>query len=104
MAKYLLKANPDADYLKEVMNLKNAILIPTIVFIVGIVVAFMGYPIAISICCLITIMRSIVYSLKIKLVIIPWIKLYVKIRVFFRYGNGILSWDAATLTAALYSN
>jgi uncharacterized membrane protein len=64
MAKYLIKINPDNGYLKDALNLKNAVYIPLLIFIVGLIVAFLGYPYAISICCLITIVRSIIISLK----------------------------------------
>ena len=63
-SRYLIKSNPDKPMLKEVMQVKNALVIPSIFFIVGLIIAFMGYPIAISICCLITIVRSIIYSLR----------------------------------------
>ena len=64
MAKLLIKMNPDQDYLKDALDIKNAIAIPTLLFIVGLVGAFLGYPVAISICILITIVRSILFSLK----------------------------------------
>ena len=64
MARLLIRINPDEGYLKDALDVKNAIVIPSIFFIVGLIVALMGHPIAISICCLITIIRSIVYSLK----------------------------------------
>ena len=64
MAKYLIKINSDNEYLKDALNLKNAVYIPLIIFIVGLIIAFLGYPVAISICCLITIVRSIIVSLR----------------------------------------
>lgn len=64
MAKYLTKINPESEYLKDALNLKNAVYIPLLIFIVGLIVAFLGYPVAISICCLITIVRSVIVSLK----------------------------------------
>lgn len=64
MAKYLIKINPESEYLKDALNLKNAVYIPLLIFIVGLIVAFLGYPYAISICCLITLVRSIIFSLK----------------------------------------
>lgn len=64
MAKYLTKINPESEYLKDVLNLKNAVYIPLLIFIAGLVAAFLGYPVAISICCLITIVRSVIVSLK----------------------------------------
>ena len=64
MAKYLIKINSDSEYLKYALNLKNTVYIPLLIFIVGLIIAFLGYPIAISICCLITIVRSIIVSLK----------------------------------------
>ncbi|MDO5810583.1 MAG: TMEM175 family protein [Methanobrevibacter sp.] len=63
-SRYLIKFNPDKLNLKEVIQIKNALVIPSVLFIIGLIIAFMGYPIAISICCLITIIRSIIYSLK----------------------------------------
>lgn len=63
-SRHLVKSNPDNPKLKEVMQVKNALVIPSLFFIGGLIIAFMGYPIAISICCLITIVRSIIYSLK----------------------------------------
>lgn len=64
MAKSLVGINSKNDYLTKALDLKNAILIPSILFIIGFSIAFLGYPIAISVCCLITIIRSIYYSLK----------------------------------------
>ena len=64
MAKSLMKINPEQKYLSEVLALKNALAIPSILFIIGLIIAFLGYPFAISICCLISIIRSIIYSIK----------------------------------------
>lgn len=65
MARSLLKVNKEnEEYLKSAMNIKTALYIPFIIFIIGFIIAFLGYPIAISICCLITIIRSIITSLK----------------------------------------
>lgn len=64
MAKSLLEINSDREYLSKVLDIKNAIVIPSIIFIVGLIVALSGYPFAISICCLITVVRSIIYTLK----------------------------------------
>ncbi len=64
MAKSLLEINPDQEYLLEALAVKNALVVPFILFIIGLVIAFLGYPLAISICCLISIIRSIIYSLK----------------------------------------
>ncbi|MBQ8017694.1 MAG: DUF1211 domain-containing protein [Methanobrevibacter sp.] len=64
MAKSLVRLNSDQEYLKDALNVKNALYIPFAIFIVGFIIAFLGYPIAISICCLITIVRSIILSLK----------------------------------------
>lgn len=65
MAKSLLKINEEnEDYIKKALNVKNALYIPFVIFILGFIIAIIGYPIAISICCLITIVRSIVSSLK----------------------------------------
>ncbi len=64
MSKYLLKVNEDSEYLVDALNLKNAIVIPFIFLVVGFVIGFLGYPIAILIVCLIMIIRSILYSIK----------------------------------------
>ena len=56
--------NPEQKYLSEALALKNALAIPSILFIIGLIIAFLGYPFAISICCLISIIRSIIYSIK----------------------------------------
>lgn len=65
MAKSLLKINEEnEDYIKKALNVKNALYIPFVLFILGFIIAIIGYPIAISICCLITIVRSIASSLK----------------------------------------
>lgn len=64
MAKSLLEINSDQEHLSNALEVKNAIVIPSIIFIVGLIVALSGYPFAISICCLITVVRSIIYSLK----------------------------------------
>lgn len=63
MAKTLIKVNPDDENLLNALNIKIGLVIPLILFIVGVIGAFLGYPVAISICCLITIVRSILYSL-----------------------------------------
>ena len=64
MSRYLIKINDDSKNLSEVLDLKNAIIIPFIFLIIGFIIGFLGYPIAISIVCLITIVRSILYSIK----------------------------------------
>ena len=64
MARLLISLNPDKKYLKDALNVKNALYIPFTIFIIGFVIAFLGYPIAISICCLVTIVRTIIISLK----------------------------------------
>ncbi len=64
MSKYLIRINENNDYLVDALNLKNAIIIPFILLIVGFIIGFLGHPIAISIVCLITILRSILYSVK----------------------------------------
>jgi uncharacterized membrane protein len=64
MSRYLIKINENSEYLSEVLDLKNAIIIPFIFLIIGFIIGFLGYPIAISIVCLITIVRSILYSIK----------------------------------------
>lgn len=64
MARTLIKLNPDSEDLENAINFKNGLFIPIIIFVVGLIVAFLGYPVAISICCLITIARTIFYMLK----------------------------------------
>lgn len=65
MAKMLLEINEEnKDLIKNAFSLKEALYIPLAIFILGFVIALLGYPIAISICCLITIVRSIYSSLK----------------------------------------
>lgn len=63
MARSLIGIN-DKRELSHALNIKNSLIIPTIIFVAGFIAAFLGYPIAISICCLVTIIRSIAYSLK----------------------------------------
>lgn len=64
MAKSLLDVNSDQEYLSKALDVKNSLVIPFIMFIIGLVIAFLGYPFAISICCLISVIRSIIYSIK----------------------------------------
>ena len=64
MAKSLLDVNSDQEYLSKAQDVKNSLVIPFIMFIIGLVIAFLGYPFAISICCLISVTRSIIYSIK----------------------------------------
>ena len=64
MARSLVALNSENVYLKEALNVKNALVVPFTLFIIGFLIAFMGYPIAISVCCLITIVRSLIYSIK----------------------------------------
>ena len=64
MAQSLLKLNPNnKDYLKDAMNIKTALIIPFAIFVLGFIIAFFGYPIAISFCCLLTLILSIKSSL-----------------------------------------
>ena len=64
MAKLLLKINKEnQNDIKEALNIQTALYIPFIIFIIGFIIALLGYPIAISICCLITMIRSIIASL-----------------------------------------
>lgn len=64
MAKSLLEVNPNEESLSDALAVKNALIIPSILFAAGLIIAFLGYPFAISIFCLISIIRSIIYSLK----------------------------------------
>lgn len=63
MSRSLIGINEKQE-LSDALNIKNSLIIPTVIFIVGFIGAFLGQPITISICCLITIVRSILYSLK----------------------------------------
>ena len=66
MAKSLLKINREnEDYLKSALNVREALYIPLIIFFIGFIIALLGYPIAIIICCLITILRTLYISLKV---------------------------------------
>ena len=62
MAKSLIEINPGKESLSNALEIKNALVIPSIIFILGLILAFLGYPFAISICCLITVIRSIIYE------------------------------------------
>lgn len=64
MANALVKLNSNKEYLREALNVREALYIPFVIFILGFIFAFLGYPIAISFCCLITILRSLFHSLK----------------------------------------
>lgn len=64
MARTLIKINPDDGDLKNAIDFKNGLFIPILIFVVGLIVAFLGYPVAISICCVITIARTIFYMMK----------------------------------------
>ena len=66
MAKSLLKINREnEDYLKSALNVREALYIPLIIFFIGFIIALLGYPIAIIICCLITIIITLYISLKV---------------------------------------
>lgn len=64
MARALVEINSDKEYLADALNVRDALYVPFAIFIVGFVIAFSGYPVAISVCCLITIVRTITLSLK----------------------------------------
>ncbi len=65
MAKSLLEINQEnEEYLKRALNVREALYIPFAIFIVGFIIALLGYPIAIIICCLITVLKSLYSSLK----------------------------------------
>lgn len=65
MAKSLLKINEEnKDNIIDAFRIKEALYIPLAIFILGFIIALLGYPIAIIICCLITILRSISGSLR----------------------------------------
>lgn len=63
MARALMDINNDKEYLEDALNVHDALYIPFAIFIVGFIIAFLGYPIAISVCCLITIIRTMIVSL-----------------------------------------
>ena len=64
MSKSLVEINKDnEDNLKDVLSVQSALKTPLIIFMIGFIIALLGYPIAISICCLLTVMRSIIHSL-----------------------------------------
>lgn len=63
MARALMDINNDKEYLEDALNVRDALYIPFAIFIVGFIIAFLGYPIAISVCCLITIIRTMIVSL-----------------------------------------
>ena len=66
MAKSLLEINREnEEYLKSALNVREALYIPLIIFFIGFIIALLGYPIAIIICCLITIIRTLYISLKV---------------------------------------
>ncbi|MCQ2961133.1 MAG: TMEM175 family protein [archaeon] len=65
MAKSLLKINEEnKDNIIDAFRIREALYIPLAIFILGFIIAILGYPIAISICCLITMLMSIVSSLR----------------------------------------
>ena len=43
MAKSLLDVNPNQEHLSKALDVKNAIIIPSIMFLIGIIVAFLGF-------------------------------------------------------------
>ena len=63
MGMILVKINPEKNLI-DAISFKNALVFPSLVFLAGLIIAFLGYPIAISISCLITLIRSIIFSLK----------------------------------------
>lgn len=65
MSKSLLKINDgNKDNIKEAFSIQEALHTPLVIFAFGFTLALLGYPIAISICCLITVVRSIITSLR----------------------------------------
>ena len=65
MSKSLLKINDEnKDNIKEAFSIQEALHTPLVIFAFGFTLALLGYPIAISICCLITVGRSIISSLR----------------------------------------
>lgn len=64
MSKSLIRINSENKALADALNVRNALVIPSIILGVGFIAALLGYSIAISLCCLIIIVRSIIYTLK----------------------------------------
>ncbi|WP_461436275.1 TMEM175 family protein [Methanosphaera sp.] len=65
MSKSLLELNKDNEnILRDVMSITSALKIPLVIFVIAFIIALLGYPIVISICCLITVIRSIHDSLR----------------------------------------
>ena len=60
----LLKLNPDSEYLKNALNIRDTLIIPLILFIVSFIIGFLGYPQAISIICLLTIVGSLISDIR----------------------------------------
>ena len=60
----LLKLNPDSEYLKKALDIKNTLVIPLLLFIIAIIIGILGYPQLISIICLFTIIMSILNDIK----------------------------------------
>ena len=60
----LLKLNPESEYLKSALNIKNILILPLILFIISFIIGFMGYPQLISIICLLTVITSIIQDIK----------------------------------------
>lgn len=60
LSKQLIKHNSDSKYLHKVINIKNILLLSFVLFIIGFIIAFLGYPQAISILCLLSMVWSIV--------------------------------------------
>lgn len=44
MAKSLLEVNPNEESLSDALAVKNALIIPSILFAAGLIIAFLGYP------------------------------------------------------------
>lgn len=55
----LIKANPDSNYLKDALSIKNTLVIPLVLFLAAFIIGFFGFPQAISVICLFTIVMSI---------------------------------------------
>ena len=60
----LLKLNPNSEYLKSALNIKNILKLPLILFIIAFIIGFLGYPQLISIICLLTVIMSIVQDIR----------------------------------------
>ena len=64
MSYKLLKLNPESEYLKHALNIKNNLVIPMILYIISFIIGILGYPQAISIICLFTVVATLISDIK----------------------------------------